>query len=125
LCRKTGEKNLTPDVPSLSALTADLTGLLLPWAAILVSAVVAFLLKDFTASFSKGLKFRFNPQFREGDRVILDGEPAIIVKVGLTETVFGVTKNSGDFVGAYVWRYVPNERITYLKLEKVIRESLL
>ena len=35
-------------------------------------------------------------------------------------TVFGVTKSSGEFDGDYVWRYVPNERISFLKLEKVI-----
>jgi hypothetical protein len=34
--------------------------------------------------------------------------------------VFGVTKSSGEFDGDYVWRYVPNERISFLKLEKVI-----
>ena len=62
-----------------------------------------------------------NPKgFREGDKVILDGERALIVKIGVTETVFGVTKNSGEFDGDYVWRYVPNERISFLKLEKVI-----
>jgi len=30
--------------------------------------------------------------------------------------VFGINKASGD----YIWRYVPNERISYLKLEKVV-----
>ena len=44
----------------------------------------------------------------------------MIVKIGMTETVFGVTKSSGEFDGDYVWRYVPNERISFLKLEKVI-----
>ena len=34
--------------------------------------------------------------------------------------MFGVTKSSGEFDGDYVWRYVPNERIAFLKLEKVI-----
>tara|TARA_R110000824_G_scaffold231031_4_gene418803 strand:- start:2698 stop:3117 length:420 start_codon:yes stop_codon:yes gene_type:complete len=111
---------MTPDVPSLNTLTEDLTGLILPWVAILISAIIAFILKDFVSSFSKGIKFKFNPQFREGDKVILDGERALIVKIGMTETVFGVTKSSGEFDGDYVWRYVPNERISYLKLEKVI-----
>ena len=111
---------MTPDVPSLNTLTEDLTGLILPWVAILISAIIAFMLKDFVSSFSKGIKFKFNPSFREGDKVILDGERALIVKIGMTETVFGVTKSSGEFDGDYVWRYVPNERISYLKLEKVI-----
>ena len=108
------------EIQSMETLSSDLTELILPWVAVLMSAIIAFMLKDFVSSFSKGIKFKFNPQFREGDKVILDGERALIVKIGLTETVFGVTKSSGEFNGDYVWRYVPNERISYLKLEKVI-----
>ena len=108
------------DIQSMETLSSDLTELILPWVAVLMSAIIAFMLKDFVSSFSKGIKFKFNPSFREGDKVILDGERALIVKIGMTETVFGVTKSSGEFDGDYVWRYVPNERISYLKLEKVI-----
>jgi len=108
------------EIQSMETLSSDLTELILPWVAVLISAIIAFMLKDFVSSFSKGIKFKFNPQFREGDKVILDGERALIVKIGMTETVFGVTKSSGEFDGDYVWRYVPNERISYLKLEKVI-----
>ena len=104
----------------METLSSDLTELILPWVAVLMSAIIAFMLKDFVSSFSKGIKFKFNPQFREGDKVILDGERALIVKIGMTETVFGVTKSSGEFDGDYVWRYVPNERISFLKLEKLI-----
>ena len=111
---------MTPQFQSIESLSTNLTDLMLPWIAVLISAIIAFMLKDFVSSFSKGLKFKFNPQFREGDKVILDGERALIVKIGVTETVFGVTKNSGEFDGDYVWRYVPNERISFLKLEKVI-----
>ena len=111
---------MTPEIQSIESLSTNLTDLMLPWVAVLMSAIIAFMLKDFVSSFSKGLKFKFNPQFREGDKVILDGERALIVKIGVTETVFGVTKRSGEFDGDYVWRYVPNERISFLKLEKVI-----
>jgi hypothetical protein len=104
----------------METLSSDLTELILPWVAVLMSAIIAFMLKDFVSSFSKGIKFKFNPSFREGDKVILDGERALIVKIGMTETVFGVTKSSGEFDGDYVWRYVPNERISFLKLEKLI-----
>jgi len=108
------------EIQSIESLSSDLTELILPWVAVLMSAIIAFMLKDFVSSFSKGIKFKFNPQFREGDKVILDSERALIVKIGLTETVFGVTKTSGEFDGDYVWRYVPNERISFLKLEKLI-----
>ena len=57
--------------------------------------------------------------FNEGDSVILDGNDALIVKIGLSETVFGVYGERG-----YTWRYVPNERIPMLKLEKVINKDL-
>ena len=108
------------EIQSIETLSSDLTELILPWVAVLMSAIIAFMLKDFVSSFSKGIKFKFNPQFREGDKVILDSERALIVKIGMTETVFGVTKSSGEFDGDYVWRYVPNERISFLKLEKLI-----
>jgi hypothetical protein len=64
-----------------------------------------------------------NKSFQEGDKVILDGERALIVKIGLTQTVFGITKSNGEWDGDYVWRYVPNERIPYLKLEKVVFDN--
>ena len=67
----------------------------------------------------QGLKFRINPAFQEGDDVYLDGEFANIVKIGTATTVFGIMNSRG-----YVWRYVPNERIPYLKLEKIINSDL-
>jgi hypothetical protein len=60
-----------------------------------------------------------NSAFKEGDKVILDGNDALIVKIGTRETVFGVYSERG-----YTWRYVPNERIPYIKLEKVINKNL-
>ena len=65
------------------------------------------------------MKFKFDPAFNEGDEVLLDGELAMIVKIGARQTVFGVYSERG-----YTWRYVPNERIPYLKLEKVIKKDL-
>lgn len=43
----------------------------------------------------------------------------MIVKIGARETVFSVYSDSG-----LVWRYVPNERIVFLKLEKVMNPNL-
>ena len=92
-----------------------LTELLLPWIAILFSIMIAFWLKDFAQNFMVGLKFRMNTAFNEGDKVILDGHDAIIVKIGMRDTVFGVYSDRG-----YTWRYVPNVKIPNLKLEKII-----
>tara|TARA_B100001758_G_C18184046_1_gene491002 strand:- start:236 stop:676 length:441 start_codon:yes stop_codon:yes gene_type:complete len=96
-----------------------LTELLVPWIAILFSIMIAFWLKDFAQNFMIGLKFRMNTAFNEGDKVILDGHDAIIVKIGLRDTVFGVYTDRG-----YTWRYVPNVKISNLKLEKIINSEL-
>mgnify|MGYP000412700168 CR=1 FL=1 len=96
-----------------------LTELLVPWISILISIIVALWLKDFAQNFMIGLKFRMNGAFNEGDKVLLGGKDAIIVKIGLRDTVFGVYSDKG-----YTWRYVPNERIAFLKLEKIVDADL-
>ena len=55
----------------------------------------------------------------KGDKVILDGKDALIVKIGMRDTVFGVYSDKG-----YTWRYVPNVKIPNLKLEKIINPEL-
>ena len=105
--------------PDLNTLSMDLSNMLLPWIAVLVSLVVAIWVKDFATALAKGLRFKFDPAFNEGEEVLLDGELAMIVKIGARQTVFGVYSHRG-----YTWRYVPNERIPYLKLEKVIKKDL-
>ena len=94
----------------------DLTQLIMPLIGVLVSGIIALSIKDYITKLAKGLAFAMNKSFNEGDHVILDKETAIIVKVGATQTVFGITKPDGN----YVWRYVPNERIDFLVLEKII-----
>ena len=96
-----------------------LTELLVPWIAILLSIMIAFWLKDFAQNFLVGLKFRMNRAFNEGDKVLLDGNDAIVVKIGIRDTVFGVYSDKG-----YTWRYVPNIKIPNLKLEKIINPEL-
>ena len=97
----------------------DFATMLVPWIAILISISAAFWFKDFATKIAKGMAFKMNKSFNEGDTVILDGQDALIVKIGLSETVFGVYSDKG-----YTWRYVPNERIPMLKLEKVINKDL-
>ena len=96
-----------------------LTELLVPWIAILISIIIALWLKDFAQNFMIGLKFRMNGAFNEGDKVLLDGKDAIVVKIGMRDTVFGVYSDKG-----YTWRYVPNVKIPNLKLEKIINKEL-
>ena len=103
----------------LNSLSMEVTDFILPWIGILISLVIAIWFKDFATGLAKGLKFKMDPAFNEGDEVLLDGELAMIVKIGAGQTVFGVYSDRG-----YTWRYVPNERIPVLKLEKVIKKDL-
>ena len=103
----------------LDAQTAQITNFILPWIGILISLIVAIWIKDFATSLAKGFKFQMNKAFNEGDKVLLEGNEAVIIKIGISETVFGVYSEKG-----YIWRYVPNERIVMLKLEKIINSDL-
>jgi len=103
-----------------SGAAMELTELIMPYIGMVIIVVLGFMFKDFVTKLSKGIAFQMNKQFQEGDHVLLDGERALIVKIGMTQTVFGVTKVGGELDGDYIWRYVPNERIEFLKLEKII-----
>ena len=102
----------------LNNLSMDLTVMIMPWIAILISLVIAIWFKEFATGLAKGLKFKMNKAFNAGDRVLLDGQDAVIVSIGTSETVFGIYSEKG-----YNWRYVPNERISIIKLEKVIQSD--
>jgi len=106
---------ITPNVAAI-----EITEFILPYIGMVLIVVFGFMVKDFATKFSKGLAFSMNKQFQEGDHVLIDGERALIVKIGISQTVFGVTKVGGELDGDYIWRYVPNERIDFLKLEKII-----
>ena len=108
------------DIPTPNAAALEITEFLLPYIGMVMIVILGFMIKDFATKMSKGIAFSLNKQFQEGDHVLIDGERALIVKIGMTQTVFGVTKSHGDFDGDYVWRYVPNERIEFLKIEKII-----
>jgi len=95
----------------------DFAQLLAPYTSMLMGLILSLMIKDFVTSFVKGLAFRLNPLFSEGDAVIVDNEPAIVIKIGLRNTIFSIEKKNGS----YTWLSVANERISYLKIEKVIR----
>jgi|TARA_B110000263_G_C15099875_1_gene414823 hypothetical protein len=97
----------------------ELSQFYVEFAGFILTLIVALAMRDWATSLIKGLKFKMNRAFSEGDKVILDGCPALIVKIGMSETVFGVYGKEG-----YTWRYVPNERIAFLKLEKIVDPDL-
>lgn len=101
----------------LSELSNNLTSMLMPWVAVLVSVVVTIWFKDFATNFAKGLAFKRKPGFEPGDSVYLDGEKALIISIGIQETVFELERD-----GTTVWRYIPNTRTEYIKLEKIIKD---
>jgi len=107
------------DILSAGQVSAQLTELAMPIISALLVLVITLWFKDLAAKIAKGISFKMNRAFNEGDKVILDGQDAIIVKIGLTESVFGIYSEKG-----YTWRFVPNERIPMLKLEKVIHKDL-
>ena len=103
----------------LEEMGLEITHLLLPWISVLISIVFVFWFKDFATSLAKGLKFRNNPLFNEGDKVLLEDQDAIIMKIGLRSTVFGLYTERG-----YTWRVIANERLEYVKLEKIIDSNV-
>jgi len=114
-----GEIEMDAEIMSATGVGLELTNLVMPFISALMLLVITLWFKDFATKIAKGMAFKMNKSFNEGDTVILDGSDALIVKIGLSETVFGVYSDKG-----YTWRYVPNERIPMLKLEKVINKDL-
>lgn len=104
---------------SFQMLGMHLTDLIVPWIAILISIAAAFWFKEFAQNLVAGMSFKWGGNFREGDQVILDGHDAMIIKIGMKETVFGRYTENG-----YTWQYVPNEKLEFHKLEKIVHRDL-
>lgn len=102
---------------SLDSISLDLTNALVPLIAIFLSLGLGFFIKDLITNFITGIRFKLDSSFNEGDKCIVDGDRAVLVKVGIYESVFSIINGRG-----HVWRFVPNERIKFLKIEKIIEE---
>lgn len=85
------------------------------WITALLSLTIALVVKDFLTTFVAGFFFYLNRNFSEGHHVFIDGEEAIIIKIGIRYTIFEIKNGRGE-----TWRYVPNDKIKNLKLERVI-----
>tara|TARA_B110000977_G_scaffold194480_1_gene271168 strand:- start:336 stop:707 length:372 start_codon:yes stop_codon:yes gene_type:complete len=86
---------------------------------IAISILVIMWVKDTIGSFMEGMKFRTNKHFKEGDKVLLEGQQAMIISIGWRQSVFGVYGEAG-----YTWRFIPNKKIESLKLEKIVDPDL-
>lgn len=107
------------NIGNISSMSLEITAFILPWIGIITSVIIAIWLKDFATNAAKGWAFKSNQSFNEGDHIILDGKDAIIVKIGLSQTVFGVYTEKG-----YTWRYIANDRLATQKIEKIINKDL-
>ena len=103
----------------LNNLSIEITELILPWVAVMISIVFFMWFKDYATGMAKGLKFKLDPHFQEGDEVWLEDEPAVILKIGMTQTIFGIVNGRG-----YIWRFVDNESIFEMKLEKIVSDKI-
>lgn len=77
--------------------------------------IFVMLAKDILTTITYGLMFYFDRSFNEGDNVYLDGQRALIIKIGLRKTCFQIQENDETH-----WRYIQNDKIRYAKLEKII-----
>lgn len=85
------------------------------WISFLLSVALGLAVKDLITTAVSGFFFWWNKSFNEGDHVYINGEPAIINKIGLRQTVFRVMNGRGE-----TWLFVYNHKISSMKLEKVI-----
>ena len=77
------------EIMSASDVGLELTNLLMPFISALVLLVITLWFKDFAVKIAKGMAFKMDKAFNEGDSVIFEGQDSVIVKIGLTTTVFG------------------------------------
>ena len=106
------------DMKLFDSFGMTMTDMLVPWLTILISIAAAFWFKEFAQNLVAGLSFKWGGNFREGDQVILDGHDAMVIKIGTKETVFGRYTENG-----YTWQYVPNEKLEFHNLEKIVHRD--
>ena len=104
------------EIANLNEISIDLVEMIAPLLALTVSIGVGLWAKDALDALIKGLTFRADTAIEEGCEVYIDGDKATIIKIGVFKTTFQITNGRG-----VTWRYVPNKRIEYLKIEKVIQ----
>ena len=83
-----------------------------------ITAIFAFWLKEAVSDFVASVRWKMKPGFEPGHVVILEGEEATIISIGLRETIFEIDNGRGK-----VWRYIENKRMPMMRLEKLIVKS--
>ena len=103
--------------PTFTDFSVQLTDYLVPWISILISIIVAMWFKDFAVNLVSGMRFYLTSSFNQGDRVYVDGIEARIISTGARMTIFEVSHDD-----ELTWRYVPNHRMDFIKLEKILEK---
>ena len=106
------------ELANVNQLSIDFVELIAPLLALTVSIGVGLWLKDAMDALVKGLTFRADTAIEEGCTVYIDGQRATIIKIGIFKTTFQIQNGKGT-----TWRFVPNKRIEFLRIEKVITEN--
>jgi len=68
---------------------------IIAWISALITIAVGLAVKDLVTTTVGGFLFYLNKNFNEGDHVYIEGEEAIIVKIGMRQTVFSVKNGRG------------------------------
>ena len=71
------------EIMSASGVGLELTNLIMPFMSALVLLVITLWFKDFAVKIAKGMAFKMDKAFNEGDSVIFEGQDSVIVKIGL------------------------------------------
>lgn len=100
---------------SVNLIAAQLVLASMPWVALLLSIMFTMWLKEFATSLFKSWSFYKNPAFYPGDKVYLDGDCAVIIHIGMGQTIFEIERD-----GRSVWRYIPTHKVETVKLEKIV-----
>jgi len=100
-----GDITLTPGMINLIEIT--------------IALIIGMAVRDIANNFVQGFLFYLNRNFKPGHQVYIDGEKAVIISCGIRQTIFRIDNGRGQ-----TWRYVYNDKIKNLKLEKVVEPKL-
>lgn len=89
------------------------------WAGLVL--LVANMLKDALVKFGAGVWFFLDPDFRVGDAVFLDGDPAEITAIGVFTTKFRILPAAASGKPAR-HRILHNNKLPEVRLEKPVAE---
>ena len=102
----------------IDKISLDVAVWLTPIIALSLSLIIGLAIKNAITNFMCGVRFIMGEAFNTGDVVVIDGsQEALIIRVGIYETVFQTEKD-----GKTLWRHVPNSRLDFMNISRVIKQ---